>query len=100
VRPQGPGAVGVLVKSSEVDSYKAKNGKIKNGPAMILHLKEMGLLFVTGYEKGQATYGVFKEDGTDVTSKDPTSILSSNTCRTCHTGYEAFCVNGQCASSK
>lgn len=100
VRPQGPGAVAILVKPSELESYKAKNGKIKDGPSMILHLKEMKLLFVTGYKDNKALYSVFKEDGTDITVTDSSSPLSANSCRTCHTGYEAFCTNGQCATSK
>ena len=100
VRPEGPGAVAVLVKPSELGSYQAKDGKMTDGPAMILHLQDMKLLFVTGYKAGQAGYGVFKEDGTDITAADPSSPLSAHTCRTCHTGYQAFCTNGQCASSK
>lgn len=100
VRPEGPGAVEILVNPSELDSYKVKGGIIKDGPAMILHLKDMKILFVTGYKDSKATYGVFKEDGTDITVADPASLLSVNTCRTCHTGYEAFCTNGQCATAK
>jgi len=100
VRPQGPGAVAILVKPSEMSSYKAKDGKMHDGPTMILHLKEMQILMVTGYKSGKALYSVFREDGTDITSADAASPLSANTCRTCHTGYEAFCTNGQCATTK
>lgn len=100
VRPEGPGAVAVLVKPDQLDSFKAKDGKMMDGPVMILHLKEMNLLFVTGYKSGNPLYSVFKEDGTDITSDDPASPVSANTCRTCHTGYEAFCTNGQCATAK
>jgi hypothetical protein len=100
VRPEGPGAVAVLVKPAQVNSYKAKDGKMADGPAMILHLKDMQLLFVTGYQSGAPMYSVFKEDGTDITAADPASPVSATTCRTCHTGYEAFCTNGQCASAK
>ena len=66
---------------------------------MILHLKELGLLFVTGHAGGEAKYAVYKEDGTDLTDPDPDSILGVNTCRNCHSGYEAFCVNGQCGAA-
>lgn len=100
VRPEGPGAVAVLVEPTKADSYKTKSGKLSDGASMILHLKDMQILFVTGYKSGQAVYSVFKEDGTDITSVDPGSILSSQTCTTCHTGYKAFCVNGQCASGE
>jgi len=99
VRPEGPGAVAVLVTSSETKAYQDKLGKMQDGPVMILHLKELSVLFVTGYKEGKPTYGAYKEDGTDIASVDPSSPLSMATCRTCHTGYEAFCVNGQCASS-
>lgn len=99
VRPEGPGAVAILVKPSELASFQAKDGKMKDGPTMILHLKDMKLLFVTGYKTGHVGYSVFKEDGTDITAADPSSALSANACRTCHSGYEAFCTNGQCATA-
>ncbi len=67
---------------------------------MILQLKELGLLFVTGHKTGQAQYAVYKEDGTDVTEANSESILSANFCRACHTGYAAFCVNGQCGAAQ
>ena len=98
VRPQGPGAVGILVKPDAMDSYKKRDGKLVEGSNMILHLKELQLLFVTGLHNGAPAYAVFKEDGTDATGAD--GILSANTCRVCHTGYGAFCVNGQCGTLK
>jgi hypothetical protein len=97
VRPEGPGAVAVLVKPSELTHYQKKDGSMPDGPTMILHLKELSVLFVTGYQQGQPAYGVYKEDGSDITAADPASPLSTHTCRTCHTGYQAFCTNGQCA---
>jgi hypothetical protein len=100
VRPEGPGAVAVLVEPSRVDTYKTKSGNMPDGASMVLHLKDMQILFVTGYKSGQAVYSAFKEDGTDITAADPSSPLSTQTCTTCHTGYEAFCVNGQCASGE
>jgi hypothetical protein len=99
VRPQGPGAVDVLVKPAIIESYSARTGSFADGSNMILHLKELGLLFVTGHKAGAAVYGVFKEDGTDVT--DPGGgILSTGVCRECHSGYQAFCTAGQCGAAK
>ncbi|KZY28031.1 MULTISPECIES: hypothetical protein [unclassified Oleiphilus] len=100
VRPEGPGAVSVLVEPSKTESYKTKDGKMADGASMILHLKELGILLVTGHKSGDAVYSVFKEDGTDITAADPASPLSVETCSTCHSGYEAFCVKGQCASGQ
>lgn len=100
VRPEGPGAVAVLVEPSILENYKAKDGKMSDGASMILHLKDMQILFVTGYKSGQTVYSAFKEDGTDITSSDPASPLSTQTCTTCHTAYETFCLNGQFASGE
>jgi len=98
VRPEGPGAVAVLVKPEVMTDYKARSGRLADGSNMILHLKDLKLLFVTGYQGGKPVYAVFKEDGTDATGAD--GILSANTCRVCHSGYEAFCTNGQCGTLK
>jgi hypothetical protein len=98
VRPEGPGAVAVLVKPDALASYKVRDGKLVEGTNMILHLKDLHLLFVTGHKNGVPAYAVYKEDGTDATGAD--GILSANTCRVCHTGYGAFCNNGQCGSMK
>ena len=100
VRPEGPGAVAVLVEPSKTKNYEAKDGNMADGASIILHLKDMGVLFVTGHKQGEAVYSVFKEDGTDITATDPSSPLSVETCATCHSGYEAFCVKGQCASGR
>ena len=100
VRPQGPGAVAILVRPAVVDTFKARKGNYPDGSNLILHLQELGLLFVTGHKSGGALYGVFKEDGTDVTDANADGILGPNTCRVCHTGYSAFCVDGQCGSSQ
>lgn len=94
VKQGGPGKVAVLVNPAAKAGYDARNGKMPEGPAMILHLKEMKVLFVTGYKGGKAQYGIYTEDGKDIsTASGP---LSVETCRTCHTGYTSFCVNGQC----
>jgi len=100
VRPEGPGAVAILVKPSALESYKKKDGKMADGANLVLQLKDLGLLFVTGHKAGKAMYSVFKEDGTDITAADDTSPLSAKVCRTCHSGYQAFCTGGQCASAK
>lgn len=100
VRPQGPGAVAILVKPDIVDKHKARAGGFADGTDMILHLKEMQILFVTGHKGGKAVYGVFKEDGADLTDANADGLLGVNHCRDCHSGYEAFCVDGQCASQQ
>lgn len=100
VRPGGPGAVAILVKPSVLDHYKDRSGNYPNGSNLILHLKDMQVLFVTGHIDGQAVYGVFKEDGTDVTDTKPDSALGPNACRVCHSGYQAFCSGGQCGAMK
>lgn len=94
VRQGGPGKVAVLVNPASKSGYSARNGKFSDGPAMILHLKDMKVLFVTGYKGGKAQYGVYTEDGKDISAAS--GPLSTQTCRTCHTGYTSFCVNGQC----
>ncbi len=100
VRPEGPGAVAILVKPSVLDIYKKRAGGFPDGSDMILHLKDLQILFVTGHKGGSDTYGAFKEDGTDITDADLDGILSANTCRVCHSGYSAFCVNGQCGTGQ
>ena len=99
VREGGPGAVDVLVKPSAVASYEARNGQFSDGANMILHLKDLQILFVTGHAGGKAKYGVFKEDGSDVTDANGDGALGTNTCRVCHSGYQAFCKSGQCGAA-
>ncbi|SRR3989338_4897232 len=98
VRQGGPGKVAVLVNPAVMDAYKSRNGKFKDGSNMILHLKDMKVLFVTAHKGGSVAYGVFTEDGKDITAND--GPLSAGTCKTCHTGYSAFCINGQCGKIK
>ncbi len=100
VRPAGPGAVAVLVKPQVADKFSARSGNYPDGTNLILHLKELKLLFVTDHKDGAVRYGVFKEDGTDVTDENSDSPLSANACRVCHTGYSAFCAYGQCATGQ
>jgi len=96
VKPGGPGKVEVLVKPEAARAYKAKDGRFADGSNFVLHLVDLRVLFVTGHEGGSAKYGVFTEDGQDVTAAS--GPLAIDTCRTCHTGYTAFCVGGQCGS--
>ena len=99
IKPGGPGAVAVLVKESAADSFKKRDGKYKDGDVLILHLKDIKALFVTEYKGGKPLYGVFTEDGKDIAAAAG-SGLNPQDCRVCHTGYEAFCVNGQCGTLK
>lgn len=94
LRKDGPGKVEILVKPSVVDTFKARNGKFQDGSNMILHLKDMKALFISGHKDGNAVYAVYTEDGKDITAAS--GPLAASTCRTCHTGYSAFCINGQC----
>ncbi len=96
VKQGGPGKVAILVKPADLDNYKARNGRFSNGPNMILHLVDMKVLFVTGHSGGNVTYGVFTEDGNDLGAASGPLDLSK--CRVCHTGYQAFCINGQCGT--
>jgi hypothetical protein len=99
VRPEGPGKVGILVKPSSVAAFKARSGKYSDGAVFILHLKELKLLFVTEYKNNKPLYGIYTESGKDAAGA-PGSGLNPNDCRTCHTGYRAFCNNGQCGRAK
>lgn len=96
VRQGGPGKVAVLVKPAAKKDYATRVGKYKDGSNMILHLKDMKVLFVTGHKGGKVKYGVFTEDGKDITAAS--GALSKETCMACHTGYTAFCINGQCGT--
>ena len=94
LRQGGPGKVAILVNPAYKSSYAARNGKLADGVAMILHLKGMKVLFVTGYKGGKAQYGAYTENGKDISTAS--GSLSVEMCRTCHTGYTSFCINGQC----
>lgn len=99
VKPGGPGAVEILVSKSAKEPYAKRNGKFPDGATMILHLKDLKVLFVTTYKGNKPLYSIYTEDGQDAAGK-PGSGLNPNDCRKCHTGYGAFCVNGQCATQK
>lgn len=94
VKAGGPGKVEVLVKPASAAIYDARKGNFPDGSNLILHLMDMKVLFVTSHKGGEASYSVYSEDGKNITA--PSGPLSSGTCTTCHTGYTAFCVSGQC----
>jgi len=99
VKPGGPGKVDVLVKPSALSTYKKRDGHFKNGDTLILWLKDIHAIFVTEYKNGKPLYGAFSVDGKDIAGA-PGSGLNPKDCRTCHTGYSAFCVNGQCGTQQ
>lgn len=99
VKPGGPGAVAVLVNATAKDSFKKRSGSYPDGSVMILHLKDLKVLFVTTYKANKPLYSIYTEDGQDAANV-PGSGLNPNDCRTCHTGYGAFCLNGQCGALK
>jgi hypothetical protein len=98
VRAGGPGKVAVLVNPAAVKSYEMRDGRMPNGANLVLHLKDMKVLFVTAHQSGKPSYAVFTEDGKNVTAK--TGPLSAETCTACHSGYAAFCKAGQCGVKK
>ena len=95
IRAEGPGKVEILVKPSALEAFKKRNGQFKDGDTLVMWLKDLKVIFVTTYKNNKPLYGAFTEDGKDVTSKIG-SGLHPKDCRTCHSGYSAFCVNGQC----
>lgn len=98
VRPGGPGKVAILVRPEAMKAYSARDGKFPDGANLILHLKDMKAIFLTTHTGGKPVYSVHTEDGKDVTAAS--GPLAAGTCTTCHTGYQAFCVQGQCGSKK
>ena len=99
VKPGGPGAVEILVNATAATPFAKRTGTYPDGAVMILHLKDLKVLFVTTYKANKPLYSIYTEDGQDAAGADG-SGLSPNDCRTCHTGYGAFCLNGQCATQK
>jgi hypothetical protein len=97
VKPGGPGAVAVL--ASDASAFKGRSGTYKDGTVYILHLKDLKVLFVTEWKNNKPLYGIWTEDGKDAANVVG-SGLNPQDCRTCHTGYGAFCINGQCATAK
>ncbi|MDH4190318.1 MAG: hypothetical protein OEW21_08945 [Betaproteobacteria bacterium] len=98
VRAGGPGKVAVLVNPAALKSFAARDGKMPDGVNMVLHLKDMKVLFVTAHEGSVPSYAVFTEDGKNVTARS--GPLSAQTCASCHTGFQAYCKIGQCGTRK
>lgn len=94
----GPGKVDVLVNPAVVKNYKARDGKFPDGVNMILRFRGVKLLLITAHQGGKPVYAVFNEDGKNVTQAN--GPLSVETCRNCHTGYQSYCINGQCGNIK
>jgi hypothetical protein len=99
VKPGGPGAVEILVGKSAESSFAKRAGHYPDGAELILHLKDLKVLFVTTYKGNKPFYSIYTEDGKDAAGAAG-SGLNPNDCRTCHTGYAAFCLNGQCATQQ
>jgi len=99
VKPGGPGAVEILVNKTGKEAFVKRNGHYPDNATFILHLKDLKVLFVTTYHANKPMYSIYTEDGTDAANV-PGSGLNPNDCRTCHTGYGAFCINGQCATKQ
>lgn len=98
VKPGGPGKVAILVRPDAAKAYSARDGKFPDGANLILHLKDIKAIFLTTHSGGKPSYSVHTEDGKDVTAAS--GPLAASTCVTCHTGYQAFCVGGQCGAKK
>jgi len=98
VKPGGPGKVQILVRPEVMKAYTARDGKFPDGANMILHLKDIKAIFLTTHVGGKPVYSVHTEDGKDATAAS--GPLSAGTCVTCHTGYQSFCVGGQCGAKK
>lgn len=99
VKPGGPGAVEILVSPSAEKSFQKRDGHFADGATMVLHLKDLKVLFVTTYKGNKPLYSIYTENGQDAANVVG-SGLNPQDCRTCHTGYAAFCLNGQCATQK
>jgi len=99
VKPGGPGAVAILVNAKAKGPFVKRDGKFPDGASMILHLKDLKVLFVTTYKGNKPLYSIYTEDGQDAANVAGSGLNPAD-CRTCHTGYGAFCLNGQCATAK
>ena len=95
----GSGVVEILISPKAKQSFSRRDGKYPDGAELILHLKAIKTLFVTTFKDNKPFYSIYKEDGSDVSSSAGTG-LNPNDCRSCHTGYSAFCLNGQCATQE
>lgn len=96
VKPGGPGKVNILIDPAVEKVYAARKGGYQDGVNLLLHLVDMKLLFATEHVGGQPKYRIFKETGEEVVIDQAGHPLHADTCATCHTGYSAYCVEGQC----
>jgi len=94
-KPGGPGAIAIY--TNNIDAYKNRNGIFKDGSISIFHLIELKVIFVTQWIDNIPLYGIYTEKGEDA-SNALGSGLHPEDCRSCHTGYTAYCFNGQCSS--
>lgn len=94
VKQGGPGKVTILVNPESAMAYAARSGKYADGNNLILHLVDMKVLFVTSHKEGVAQYDIYTEGGKKINAIN--GPLSPATCMDCHTGYQSFCVAGQC----
>lgn len=97
LKANGPGRVDILVKPEVQKNYDARDGKFPDGANMILRFDAVKLLLVTAHQGGKPVYAVFTEAGEKVVTTGP---LAVETCQNCHTGFQAFCKNGQCGSKQ
>ncbi len=96
---KGSGEISIFVSPNAKKSFTDREGVYPDGAQLILHLKDQKILFVTTYKNNKPFYSIYKEDGSDVSTATGTGF-NPNDCRSCHTGYSAFCLNGQCATQK
>lgn len=94
LRANGPGHVDILVNPAVQKNYDARDGKMPDGVNMVLRFDGAKLLLVTEHKGGKPYYATYTEDGKRIND----GPLSSETCQSCHTGYQSFCKNGQCGS--
>ena len=97
LKEDGPGRVEVLVKPELVEKYKTRSNDYPDGINFILRLLDMNVFLATGHNDGTPFYKVFTDDLKDITEEF--GPLSPETCRACHTGYDGYCIQGQCAKS-
>ncbi len=88
-------AYNVRINPAQMEAYKARSGKFADGPTGVLELVDIKALLVTDSLLGEPLYGVYTFDGTDISAAHPS--LGLDTCTTCHTGYNDYCVAGICS---
>jgi hypothetical protein len=88
-------AYNVRINPAQMDAYKAGKGKFADGPTGVLELVDIKALLVTDSLLGEPLYGAFTFDGKDISGAHPSLELGA--CKTCHTGYNDYCVSGICS---